>query len=112
MFLTTAYLCVLAEVYATFYVNLMLSNVTANGDKWDFHNRQLPTKVFTVSSTGDKGDNFNCLRVGITCKRGDYERCLCVLQQGHGHHTVVEDAQHALVQAERAGAVQLGWVHV
>lgn len=49
------------EVYAAFYITLMLSNLTANGDKLDFHNRWFPTKMFTVSSTADKGDHFCCL---------------------------------------------------
>ncbi|XP_052817361.1 V-type proton ATPase 116 kDa subunit a 1-like isoform X2 [Mya arenaria] len=31
-------------------------------------------------------------------------------EQGHGHHNVVEDAQHALVPEERVGSVQLGFI--
>ena len=31
-----------------------------------------------------------------------------ISQQGHGHHNVVEDAQHALVSDDRGASVQLG----
>jgi hypothetical protein len=37
---------------------------------------------------------------------------LFTLQQGHGHHSIVDDAQHALVADERMGtSVQLGYVY-